>query len=203
MLLLSNPKVSPIQLAVLLPQIYNIITPLTNLSCSACSLALQSYNEESHSMMVCTLVIYTGRIVCWNLHYYVLGMTSIYQWDFSNYKLFLLISIIVMYARVSFILTRFNVSISCCCQVTALDVLKIIISTKKVQIGPHISCDVVHLLFTVAEMGAESDSVFHRFSFSVSDTIHLFIISGLRFVLILVLFYQFAIVLPFQILTFW
>ena len=47
-------------------------------------------------------------------------------------------------------------------KVTALDLLKIITSTKKVQIGPHISSDVVHLLFTVAEMGAESDSVFHR-----------------------------------------
>eukprot|EP01036_Dinobryon_divergens_P024118 gene24118-32535_t len=101
MLLLSNPKVSPIQLAVLLPQINDIITPLTNLSCGACSLALQSYNEDSHGMMV-----------------------------------------------------------------TALDLLKIITSTKKVQIGPHISSDVVHLLFTVAEMGAESDSVFHRCAMS-------------------------------------
>jgi len=57
--------------------------------------------------------------------------------------------------------------------VTALDVLKIIISTNKVQIGPHISSDVVHLLFTIAEMGAESDSVFHRYEFHFSVMLHI------------------------------
>ena len=111
LLLLTNPKVSPLQLAVLLPQIYNILTPLTNLSCSACSLALQSYNEQSHSMMVANLSIVV-----------------------ANFTSSLIIYVV---------------------KVTALDVLKIIISTNKVQIGPHISSDVVHLLFTIAEMGAE------------------------------------------------
>jgi hypothetical protein len=38
-----------------------------------------------------------------------------------------------------------------------LEILKIIISTSKLQIGPHISSEVVNLLFSVAEIGAKME----------------------------------------------
>eukprot|EP01038_Epipyxis_sp_PR26KG_P009793 gene9793-13175_t len=99
LILSDDPKLFPEQKVSLLIATQNILVPLTNLACSACSVALQVNNDENFHMML-----------------------------------------------------------------VSLELLKLAIS--KLQIGPHISADVVTLLFSIAELGADRENVYHRAAIS-------------------------------------
>lgn len=51
--------------------------------------------------------------------------------------------------------------------ILSLEILKIIVG--KLQIGPHVTLEVLDLLFSIAEMGAEENSVFHGSSLSAME----------------------------------
>ncbi len=99
LVLSDDPKLIPEHKATVLTVIHEILTPMTNLACSACSVALQAPTEDNLKLM----------------------------------------------------------SVS-------LELLKIAIG--KLQIGPHISRDVINLLFTLAELGADDSSVLHQAALS-------------------------------------
>lgn len=94
LILSDDPKLISDHKATLLTATQHLLTPLTNLACSACSLALQAPSTENNALMV-----------------------------------------------------------------IALEVMKIL--TSKLQIGGHITSDVINLLFTIAELGADQSSAFH------------------------------------------
>jgi predicted transcriptional regulator YheO len=96
-ILSDDPKIDPTTRLTLENLAEQVVLPLTNLSCTACMNALQSYNEENSSLMI-----------------------------------------------------------------VSLELLKIIVS--RLTIGSHITVDVLNLLFTIAELGADHQSVFHQSS---------------------------------------
>jgi hypothetical protein len=98
-ILSEDPKIDPNTRQSLEALTANVIHPLTNLACTACMNALQSYNEENSGLML-----------------------------------------------------------------VALELMKTVVA--KLPIGPHISADVLNLMFTIAELGADHQSVFHQSALS-------------------------------------
>jgi hypothetical protein len=98
-ILSDDPKIDPNTKQTLEVLSEGVILPLTNLACTACMNALQSYNEENSALMI-----------------------------------------------------------------VSLELLKTIVS--KLPLGAHITVDVLNLMFTIAELGADHQSVFHKSALS-------------------------------------